>query len=369
MDLPPPGPPPPGVILPAMPPPPGVTPNFVNPPSSSHQIVVVAVFFTILAGLFVGFRIYTRAVLLRKVGSDDLIETGLGVDQWNVPLRTFSPYFLRYLYASTLIQNMLPAFAKLSILLLYLRIFAPTARMRWAIIGCITFIAAYTTAVEVGSIFGCTPVSMIWDITQHGRCIDGKILGITAAVLNALADLIILLLPIPGLMQLQMAPRQKVALLAIFLTGGFVTAVSIVRLKVYVVDTFGKRNLTKAVMTTIVWCIVEANVSIVVASVMTLKPFVRHFFPTLLELPTRAKGSKKVASNDVTGGARSLTDSSKTPRATAWVHAKSSRDDGASWMELEAGDADADVDAEFPRKGAPYAGPGKVGQPNVVRVA
>lgn len=52
-------------------PPPGVTPNFINPESQGHLVVIVAAITLTFAVLAVLMRIYTRALIVRRLGWDD----------------------------------------------------------------------------------------------------------------------------------------------------------------------------------------------------------------------------------------------------------------------------------------------------------
>lgn len=56
-----------GVILP----PPGVIPDFEHPESRGYQIILANAILFPLVTLFVVLRIYTRAIIVRNVGSDD----------------------------------------------------------------------------------------------------------------------------------------------------------------------------------------------------------------------------------------------------------------------------------------------------------
>lgn len=57
--------------VPAIDPPPGVIPNFVNPESRMQGLIVTAICFTVIAGICVCLRMYTRMFLTRSVGWDD----------------------------------------------------------------------------------------------------------------------------------------------------------------------------------------------------------------------------------------------------------------------------------------------------------
>lgn len=57
--------------IPALAPPPGVQPNFVNPPSYQHKIIILEGVFVPLMLLAVFVRIFVRARITRMVGWDD----------------------------------------------------------------------------------------------------------------------------------------------------------------------------------------------------------------------------------------------------------------------------------------------------------
>ncbi|KAH8723280.1 hypothetical protein GQ44DRAFT_315681 [Phaeosphaeriaceae sp. PMI808] len=54
-----------------IPPPPGVSPNFINPPSRQHVVLIINIIFTFVSALFVALRLYTTGIITRSVGIDD----------------------------------------------------------------------------------------------------------------------------------------------------------------------------------------------------------------------------------------------------------------------------------------------------------
>ena len=57
--------------LPALKPPPGERPNFINPPSYEHTLVILEGIFVPLMLLVVSMRLYVRAKIMKKWGLDD----------------------------------------------------------------------------------------------------------------------------------------------------------------------------------------------------------------------------------------------------------------------------------------------------------
>ncbi len=54
-----------------IPPPPGVTPNFINPPSLQHIILITNIILSLVSAVFVILRLYTTGFIIRSVGIDD----------------------------------------------------------------------------------------------------------------------------------------------------------------------------------------------------------------------------------------------------------------------------------------------------------
>ena len=80
---------------------------------------------------------------------------------------------------------------------------------------------AYSAGQFFTVIFQCTPVNYLWGKTiPGGHCFDSGILVIVGGALNAVTDVLMLILPIPVLWKLQMSTRKKWTVSAIFLMGG-----------------------------------------------------------------------------------------------------------------------------------------------------
>ena len=109
-------------------------------------------------------------------------------------------------------------FVKLSILLLYIRIFGLQRSFRilvyCGIIFCVLFHGAY-----LGSSIA-EPVLCVSTRATSPICTSAaKAIIIYTSVLNVCTDIYILVLPIRQIMGLQMRKRQKIGLLGVFLSG------------------------------------------------------------------------------------------------------------------------------------------------------
>ena len=109
---------------------------------------------------------------------------------------------------------------KLSLLFFYHRIF-PSATL--AIIANIAgaFVLAWCLTFCFVVIFNCRPVQYYWDKSiQNGHCINGNLESYLLAATNVVGDIVILILPIPWLVKLQLDTTKKIALIGTFLLGG-----------------------------------------------------------------------------------------------------------------------------------------------------
>lgn len=114
---------------------------------------------------------------------------------------------------------MTPAAVKISILLLYLRLFSTNRRTRTAAYMLIAFIAAYLFALETSLLFGCRPLRKLSNSEIPGTCINRNQHMLAQASLNIISDLFVLALPIPIALRLRVSTRQKIGVLILFGVG------------------------------------------------------------------------------------------------------------------------------------------------------
>ena len=115
-------------------------------------------------------------------------------------------------------------FIKLSILLQYLRIFAPTRKGNMFIyVGahiCIWSSLAMYLVETVFEIDICTPREKIWNpLLDTGHCFDIYATFQATGIFNVISDFAILILPMPSVWKLQMSFKRKILMTAIFATG------------------------------------------------------------------------------------------------------------------------------------------------------
>ncbi|CAN9281845.1 unnamed protein product [Alternaria alternata] len=122
------------------------------------------------------------------------------------------------------------ASAKLSLLFFYLRL----SHIQWfrlCVYASMFVVVGYNIALVFPLIFACTPFRRNWDVTiTEGSCIDRTPLYMATAVLNMATDILLLILPIPMVVKLQMPRAQKAGLICIFGVGSLTCITSAVRL-------------------------------------------------------------------------------------------------------------------------------------------
>lgn len=87
-------------------------------------------------------------------------------------------------------------------------------------------------AIWFSVLFACKPIAAGWDVrlSIDATCIDRPPIYITQVAFGCVTDLMLLLLPIPTIVGLQMSIRQKLGLVALFAIGSITLITAIVRM-------------------------------------------------------------------------------------------------------------------------------------------
>ncbi|KAK1753820.1 hypothetical protein QBC47DRAFT_48216 [Echria macrotheca] len=278
-------------------PPPGVTPSFTDPESIGYQIILAAVLCPVFATSICSLRLYTAHHILKRFHLDDwliivalifalafsivnLIQLGNGAGRhlWDVPLADFNRFVKLGGIGGSLTYNLSTLFIKVSILQFYQR-FPSSRSFQLAVYATIFVAVGYCIPQSISWLYHCRPIVRYWDFTIPGTCIRDEDY-LASAALNVATDIIILLLPIWLAFPLRLPARQKVGVICILMAGGFVCAVSIVRLAA-IVSGLRDPDITWHYVKNLVWCLVEMYVGIICACLPCLKPFFQRYFPDM----------------------------------------------------------------------------------------
>ncbi|KAI5200147.1 hypothetical protein E4T39_05830 [Aureobasidium subglaciale] len=149
-----------------------------------------------------------------------------GKHLWDVSAADFSPTFLQVWTFAAMIYSISMLLIKMSILMLYRRLF-PINNFKHLWWICAFCTVGYGLGAIFSSLFACVPVRANWDLSvEPTRCINKKAFYIGNGVMNifindctAIADLLILCLPIPIVWRLTLELRQKITLSVVFTLG------------------------------------------------------------------------------------------------------------------------------------------------------
>ncbi|KAG7050893.1 Pth11-like integral membrane protein [Colletotrichum scovillei] len=194
------------------------------------------------------------------------------------------PDLTQILYAYTFIYGTACAATKISILLFYQRIFllstASSQSFKFSLVAGYVLSVAYPIIIWATMANACRPLSFYWNqfVGEQGKCININTFYLALAIINMVNDVIVLLIPIPQILNLQMSGRKKAAVCSIMLLGSFVCVASIVRITH--LSTFSRAlDITWQMGPVFIWSAIEPSIAIVSACLPHLAPLrrlVRH---------------------------------------------------------------------------------------------
>ncbi|KAE8362039.1 ribosomal protein L36e-domain-containing protein [Aspergillus caelatus] len=228
-----------------------MNPTYDHKHSPQRWDVITEVLCLSISTFCVGMRMYTKLLITRAPGWEDFyavmtFETGKhgsGLHQWEVSPSDLRE-FLKLANTCQIIYGPIIFITKLSILLLFLRVFAPSFNgITYLLIQLLIWLNfLFYFADTILKIFECTPRSKIWDEHVPGHCINinGPILA--ASIFNVVSDFLILLLPIVCVWRLQMTFKKKICTSAVFVAGIFGCISSVMRLVVSIPNSTATDN-------------------------------------------------------------------------------------------------------------------------------
>ncbi|KAK7408448.1 hypothetical protein QQX98_009375 [Neonectria punicea] len=288
----------------SMEPPAGYQVDFDNPQTAATTIKNAYWIFGLefaLATIFLGQRMYTNAVLLRKFLIDDYLilfawilsiaaqacllhaysHNLLGVHAWEMPVDSNTVSSLLVM-STTLTYIPTTILSKLTLCFFYFRL-SPSTWYQYSVYVTGFICSASLIAIWFSVLFACKPISAAWNVrlAEDANCINRPPVYITQAAFGCVTDLMLLLLPVPTIVGLQMSTRQKFGLLAMFGIGSITLITSIVRL-VLLLPSLSNPDQSWSLAEGCLWVIIEANLLIMCGSLPTLRVFLRNVAPKVL---------------------------------------------------------------------------------------
>ncbi|KAF6829819.1 ubid family decarboxylase [Colletotrichum musicola] len=167
---------------------------------------------------------------------------------------------------------------KACVLILYTRLtLGLSARrfVRWLAV----YVAVGWTATQITMFAACRPFSGYWALPPPDpQCATYENYAILQAFFNISSDTLMLLVPLPLIVRMSVAWRQKVVLVFIFSLGVCVIVAALLT-KIYnLTDPFSPRYM--------LWYVREASVAVYVSNLPLIWPLLREWFPLLRGLKT-----------------------------------------------------------------------------------
>lgn len=214
---------------------------------------------------------------------------------------------LKLFYVAESFYLVVLALTKISLLCFFLRVF-PNRVFRWATFATIALVSVSTTVLVFLQIFQCVPVRYIWERIKGNfgphSCLDINKLAYTAAAFSITEDVIILLLPLPSLIRLNVNLRTKIGIILMFSLGILILITSCVRLRSLVL--FARSgNPTWDSSDALIWTSFEVAISLLVTSLPALRAVLNKFVRDLTEARSnRSKISKRTGETNQSASPR-----------------------------------------------------------------
>ncbi|KAK2613136.1 hypothetical protein N8I77_000065 [Diaporthe amygdali] len=272
-------------------------------PISSETVIGVSVLFLSLATIFTGTRLYTRFTVYQQFWWDDwsmlvawmgtivlctllvmMMQHGGGMHHADTPVAEYKQY-VELFQDLQMVARTSMFFAKLSILLLYIRLFFPKGVTRsalWWIIQIVVWLNfLYTVGLILAIALQCVP----YNKPYGSSCVNQYMVLISASIINIISDLLVLLIPMASVWRLNMSRRRKWAVWALFAFGTLAPLSSIARLA-YQVPMADGTDTTVIYMIVVILALAEQVIGIVAGCA----PIVSTWFVRLV----LRKGSRDV---------------------------------------------------------------------------
>lgn len=109
-------------------------------------------------------------------------------------------------------------FAKASILVLYIRIFN-VRNFRLQAKFMLGLVSAWAITFFFASLFQCYPITANMEPFWGNHCVNTIVMWYIGAATDIVGDILILLMPIPPVLKLQLPLKKKLGVLSMFLLG------------------------------------------------------------------------------------------------------------------------------------------------------
>ncbi|RYO35209.1 hypothetical protein AA0113_g11557 [Alternaria arborescens] len=270
------------------------TPNYDNPVTRGPALLIVNSIFISLAVITVVARIYTRIVIKRWFGIDDVFillallftigltavvilanqRFGWNRHVWDIPFAMFVPTS-KIAMTAKVVFVAAATFTRLSLHCFYYRLVTDTGKswFKWAIHANVAYTVGLFISWTFIGIFFCNPVKNYWTIgAPADTCMDEAVMTLICGIMSCVADLLTTITPIPLVLGLHMRLRERIAVASLFGMGLIVTAAGVVRTWYIYRSLFNEYDQTWYAYPLWIAAAVEIDLGVICASAPVLKP-------------------------------------------------------------------------------------------------
>ncbi|RMZ69388.1 integral membrane [Pyrenophora seminiperda CCB06] len=270
------------------------TPNYRNPETRGPALIIVNAIFITLVILTVSARLYTRIVIKRWFGIDDvfillalLFTIGLttvvllangryGWDRhvWDIPLSHIVPTY-KIAMTAKIVFTAAATFTRLSLHCFFYRLISDSGKswFKWLVHVNVAYTIGIFISFTCIAIFFCNPIENYWVIgAPPDTCMDEAVWTLICGIINSVADLLTTITPMPLVFRLHMPLSQRIAVAMLFGMGLIVTAAGIVRTWFIYRSLFNEYDQTWYAYPLWISAAVEIDLGVICASAPVLKP-------------------------------------------------------------------------------------------------
>ncbi|KAI1124040.1 hypothetical protein F5Y10DRAFT_280507 [Nemania abortiva] len=235
-------------------------------PISSAELIGVTALYITICTVFTVARLYTRFFIHQQLWWDDwaMFLAWLGT----ISLCTLQLLMLQHgggVNIWEMVARIAIFFARLSILLFYIRIFFPigtTKSIFWWIIQAVIWLnILYSVSLILVLTLQCVPYHRPWG----SSCVNQWLVLINASVINIISDIAVLVIPIASIIKLRTTKKKKWAIWALFGFGALAPLASIARLG-YQIPVADGQNRTVIYQIVLFLATAEQTVAMIVGS-------------------------------------------------------------------------------------------------------
>ncbi|KAL4883316.1 hypothetical protein BJY04DRAFT_216616 [Aspergillus karnatakaensis] len=323
-------------------------PNYDNPPTRGHAVLVVTIICLSLSTIITLLRVWTRLRITRTAGLDDVLIVfglvfgiGMGVvlciateqygwDRhiWDIPLELL-PAVSKLNLSFQILFSLSCSITKLSLLwfckrLLIVGTKGVYSRYNIAMIVAMVVVALSCILFLFFSLFHCRPIHAYWDLEPQypHHCLNDGAIVFSASTINIITDVVVTILPMPLIWKLKLPVRQRLAVISIFGLGIIVDVAGSIRTAYVYKSMLASYDTTWEGWPVLLAATIEINVGLICTSAPALRPLVNLYLPRLVGSSHRYGSSRSQDRNRISWKLRSSTTASKQSRSSHHYGAK-----------------------------------------------